>query len=392
MIISTSIVNRSVDPSPWFRKMRAESPVAFDPDIVYYFGRKGGWQVFRYEDIRNSLANAETFSSEFIPKQNRGLGDSIAFTDPPRHKQLRSLIARAFTPAILARLEIWLKDRCRAELLPKLEAGKMDFIQDYAEQLPASVIAQLLGIPEDYHKTITCWTKSLIGDPTEIGPEAYQQIQQEMAALFTEQIRYREQNPREDLLTYLVQSKVDGKRLSQDDLIANSIALLTAGTEAPTSLLGNTMLTLAERPALQYHLAEHTEDIPKVINEVLRFRCPVLSIPRLVRQDTIIGGQAVKQGELVNFWLASGNLDPSVFPLPDTFDIYRDHSKILSFGHGIHACIGSFLTRMELKTSFEIILKHTRHISIAPENVLRRLPNVSTFKFESLVVKFNESL
>lgn len=389
MIISTATVNRSVDPAPWFHKMRVENPVAFDPDIVYYFGIKGGWQIFRYEDIKNSLANPDVFSSEFIPKQNRGLGDSIAFTDPPRHKQLRSLIARAFNPTVMAQLETWIKEKCSAELLPKLETGKMDFIQDYAELLPAGVIAQLLGIPDDYHQTITSWTKSLIGDPTEIGLEAYQRIQQEMAAFFTAQMRDRQQHPREDLMTYLVRSEIDGKRLSQDDLIANCIALLTAGTEAPTSLLGNTMLTLAERPALQQHLSQHSGDIPRVINEVLRFRCPVLSIPRIAQQDTTIGDQVIKKGELVNFWLASGNLDPSVFPTPDTFDMYRDHSKILSFGHGIHACIGTFLTKMELRTSFELILAHTRHISLAPENVLRRLPNVSTFKFESLIIEFN---
>ncbi len=389
MTVSTSIINRSLNPSPWFHEMREQHPVCFDPDIVYYFGARGGWQVFRYDDIRSGISNFELFSNEFIPKQKRGLGDSIAMTDPPRHKQLRSLVSKAFAPAVVNQMEVWIRTKCEKELRPRLEAGKMDFIKDFAEMIPARVIAQLLGIQEEYHGMITNWTKTLIGDPGVIGLEAYQQVQQEMAALFIEHMKERKRAPREDLMTYLLQSEIDGEQLSQDDLIANCIALLTAGTEAPTSLLGNAMLTFAERPELQLHLALHKEDITKAVNEVLRFRCPVLSIPRLARQDLVINGQAIQKGELVNFWLASGNLDPAVFTAPDDFDIHRDNSKILSFGHGIHGCIGSFLTKLEARVTFETVFDHTQHITVAAENILSRLPNVSTFKFESLLVEFN---
>lgn len=382
------LVSTSLNPAPWFQKMREESPVYYDPDIIYYFGKKGGWQVFRYEDVKNGISNHELFSNEFIPRQKGGLGESVAMTDPPRHTELRSLITKAFPTAVARRMEEWIRHKSEKLLEPWFQSGQMEFIENFADALATGTIAQLLGIPESYHKRFTDWTKTLIGDPVVIGVEAYQQAQQEMGLFLVQMMKDREQSPQEDLMTYLLQSEKEGGKLSPDDVISSSIALLAAGSETEAGLLGNVMLTLAERPEVQQHLAQHPEDIPKAINEVLRFRCPVLSIPRIARQDVVINGQLIPKGEMVNFWLASANLDPAVFPQPDIFDMHRDNSKILSFGHGMHACIGYFLAKLEAKIAFETIFKHVRDISIAPENVLSRFSNVSTFKFNSLLINF----
>lgn len=368
--------------------MREERPVYYDPDIVFYFGAKGAWQVFRYEDVKYGITNVDLFSNEFIPKQKTGLGDSIAMTDPPRHKVMRSLIGKAFVPSIMNKIDGWVKTKSENLLLPWLPTGKMDFIKDFAEPIPPAVVAKILGIDERFHDNITSWTKTLIGDPSIIGLEAYQQVQQEMVALITQLINSRMQQPQEDLTSYLISSELAGERLTPDELAANCLALMTAGIEAPAGLMGNAMLTLTERPELQQHLANHPVDIPKFINEMLRWRCPVLSIPRKARQDLQLNGQLIRKGELVNFWLASANLDPEVFPDPDTFDINRDYTKILSFGSGIHSCIGSHLTRLETRIAFETVFKYMHSIAIAPENILSRIPNVSTFKFSSLLITF----
>lgn len=382
-------INTTNHPAPWFKEMREERPVYYDPDIVFYFGAKGAWQVFRYEDVKYGITNVELFSNEFIPKQKTGLGDSIAMTDPPRHKVMRSLIGKAFVPSIMSQIDGWVKTKSENLLLPWLQKGKMDFIKEMADPVPPSVVAQILGIDESFHANITSWTKTLIGDPSIIGLEAYQEVQQEMVALITQLINDRMQQPQEDLTSYLIKSELDGERLTPDELVANCLALMTAGIEAPAGLMGNAMLTLTERPELQQQLARQPEDLPKFINEILRWRCPVLSIPRLARQDLQLNGQQIRKGELVNFWLASANLDPQVFPDPETFDMNRDYSKILSFGSGIHGCIGSHLTRLETRIVFETVFKHIHNITIAPDNTLTRIPNVSTFKFSSLLINFD---
>ena len=289
-------IRTSTNPAPWFKKMREESPVYYDPDIVFYFGSKGAWQVFRYDDIRSCIGNYEVFSNEFIPRQKGGLGESIAMTDPPHHTHLRAMVSKTLTPAVVRSMEDWIRQRSSELLQPWMESGQIEFIAEFADVLSTSVIAQLLGIPEPDHPLFTAWTKTLIGDPGVIGLEAYQQAQQGMGEYLTQMMKERERSPREDLMSYMIKAGAEDEKMSPDDVISNCIALLAAGSETEAGLLGNTMLTIAERPELQQHLAQHPADIPKTLNEVLRFRCPVLSIPRLTLKDLELNGHAIRKG------------------------------------------------------------------------------------------------
>jgi cytochrome P450 len=382
-------ISTMLDPALWFQQMRQESPVFYQQEVEFYFGTRPAWQIFRYQDVQEGLSNFELFSNEYIPKQPGSLGNSLPMTDPPDHKKLRSLMNKAFAPAIINPLEYWIAEKCQELLQPSLLEGKIDFIRDFADILPSVVIARLLGIPEEDHHTITHWTRTLISNPLVVGLEAYQKVQMEMGAYFWKTLEDRRRTPQEDLLTFLLSVSIDDEKLSTEDVISNCIAILAAGSESVSGLLGNAMLTFAERPALQEHLVQHTVDVPLAINEVLRFRCPALSLARIARQDLHLRGNLIRKGELINLWIASANRDPDIFPDPDTFIMRRDHSKTLSFGYGIHHCIGFMLAKLETKIAFDYIFRHFRNIGVDRENVLSRVSNISSFKYQTLKITFS---
>ncbi|TDW97124.1 cytochrome P450 [Dinghuibacter silviterrae] len=380
-------ITTTLDPTSWFRQMQEESPVYYDPDMTFYFGGKGAWQVFRYNDVQRGLSDYAYFSNQYVPKQ-ASLGNSLPMTDPPDHKKIRSLFNKAFTPPVMTQLSQWIHQKCDELLSPFMPTGKIDFIRDFADLLPATVIARLLGATDQDDRTIVSWARTLIGDPTVIGIAAFQQVQVEMGGYFYQLLQTRKKEPQEDLVSYLLATSLDGEGLTDADIIANCIAFLVAGSESVSGLLGNTMLTLTERPDLQMHLAQHPEDIPGTINEVLRFRSPVLSITRIARQPVTLNGQAIQEGDLVNLWIAAANRDPDVYASPDTFDLNRDNSKVLTFGYGIHHCIGALLARLETKIAVGYLVSHMTGFSVAPLHELARVPNVASFKYESLPIHF----
>jgi cytochrome P450 len=374
------------DPIPWFQQMHKESPVYYDPDISFYFGRKGAWQAFRHADVQKGMSDPELFSREYVPRQGVGLADGLGMTDPPRHSHLHSVISKAFVSTAISPIEGWIRQQCEILLEPGLKEGKMDFINDFAHILPIKVINHILGVPEQYLQQTLSWVTRIGGDPRDIGPDIYIRIQKEMIALFTEVIENKKQAPQDDLITYLLNAKMEGEELTMNEVISFCMTIFTGGAESTTTLLGNAMLTFAERPGLQEHLLAHPGDIPNAILEVLRFRCPVLSLPRIARQDLELSGQQIRKGDLINFWIAGANLDPEIFPSPAVFDIRRDNARIMTFGHGIYHCLGRLLAKLEAKLAFETVFRHLRNIRVAGENVLTRIPNIVFFRFQSLLI------
>ena len=376
-------------PLSWHQQMQDEQAVYFDQAFRFYFGGQGAWQVFHHKDVQRVLSDYEVFSNEYMPRSDDNLlGSNLNQTDPPRHRQLRALVTKAFAPSIIATLEAWIHQECIELLQPVLEKGEMDFVRDFSIPLPGRVTARLLGVPDQDHNQVNAWINAISSDPAVIGMEAYFQAQQEMGKLFMGLLEERSKAPQSDLISHLLQAEIDGEKLSMPDTLAFCVALLIAGNETTNGFLANAMYTFATIPEVQSHLHEHTEDLPSALNEVLRYEPPVQSMCRIAKMDVELGGQLIRQGDLINVWLSAANRDPSVFRNPDTFDIYRDNIKMVSFGHGAHYCIGAMLARMEAKIAFEIIFSKIKHITLKPGITPNRNPSTIVAGFLDLPIVF----
>lgn len=381
----------SLNPFPFYYQMQKERPVYFDPEFMLNWGHQGVWQVFHYQDVKRILSDYETFSSEGAPKiEESPLSRGLPQTDPPRHTALRKIISKAFVPSVVSRLEPWIRQQSE-ELLDKvLDSGEMDFMRDFAIPLPIRVITQLMGIPDQDYKQVYEWANLIVADPSEVegGPEGFFRAQKEQEVFFTELIKERKQNLQNDLISDLIRAEVDGEKLDMKDLVSFCMVLLLAGNETTTNLLGNAILTFTEYPEVQEQLVENPEEIPKAIEEVLRFRSPVQSLFRLAKKDVVLGRQRIKKGEFVVGWIGSANHDPTVFPEPEKFDMNRDHSKIISFGHGIHYCVGAPLARLEVKVALEVLFKKVKNIQLKPDAQIRRHPSTLMYGLLNLPITF----
>jgi len=369
--------------------MQDEQAVYFDQAFRFYFGGQGAWQVFHHKDVQRVLSDYEVFSNEYMPKSaDNLLGSNLNQTDPPRHRQLRALVTKAFAPAIIAKLEAWVQQECKELLQAVVEKGEMDFVKAFSIPLPGRVTAQLLGVPDQDHDQVNAWINAISSDPAVVGMEAYFQAQQEMGKLFTGLLEERAKTPQSDLISHLLQAEIDGERLSMPDTLAFCIALLIAGNETTNGFLANAMYTFATMPEVQSHLQAHIEDLPAALNEVLRYEPPVQSMCRIAKMDVELGGQLIRQGDLLNVWLSAANRDPSVFHDPHTFDIHRDNIKMVSFGHGAHYCIGAMLARMEAKIAFETIFSSIKNIRLKPGVKPSRNPSTIVAGFLDLPIVF----
>lgn len=371
--------------------MQTERPVYFDPEYMLNWGHKGVWQVFKYQDVKRVLSDYETFSSEGAPKiEGSPLSIGITQTDPPRHTALRKIISKAFIPSVVQKLEPWIRQQCEELLDQVLSTGEMDFMEDFAIPIPVRVITQLMGIPNQDFKQVYEWANLIIANPAEVegGVEGFFRAQQEQTIFFKKLIAERKQNLHDDLISHLIRAEVDGEKLGEDDLISFCMVLLLAGNETTTNLLGNAVLTFTEHPEIQEHLIQNPEDIPKAIEEVLRYRSPVQSLFRVAKKDVEIGGQKIKKGDYVVAWLGSANHDSTIFSNPEAFNIHRANHKAISFGHGIHYCVGAPLARLETKVALEELFRKIKQVQLKPGVAIRRNPSTMMYGLLNLPISF----
>jgi cytochrome P450 len=352
-------------PYAFYATTRREQPIAHDET-------NGMWALYRYEDVKPLLLDYRTFSSDLrklqrtqIPEDGRPLRDnSLIGCDPPRHKQLRDLVSKVFTPRAVANLEPRIAEIAGDLLDQASQSRGMDFVCDFSDPLPVIVIAEMLGIPTKDRATFKRWSDDLIGEsggvedvqsPAEIARRRASLA--EMDDYFRRVIEQRRQNPRDDLISGLVQAEIDGRRLTEDELLAFCDLLLIAGNVTTTNLLGNAVLCLSEHRDQLARLRANPALLPLAIEEVLRFESPVQAISRITTTDVAIRGQTVPAGALVIAFLGSANRDESVFPNPEEFDVARDPNPNLAFGSGIHFCLGAPLARLESRVALRVLLE-----------------------------------
>ncbi len=352
------------DPYPLYKRLRETSPVVHEP-------RADFWMIFDYAGVKRALHDPAAFGSD-LSVAAQPTPPWMIFTDPPRHSRLRALIARAFTPRVVADLEPGIREIARELLAPGLERGEIDFAAEFALLLPLKVIARAIGIPPEDGPRFLRWSDGILAlSQTVAGSaagaaagERYRMVTAEMAEYLPPILETRRLAPRKDLLTNLVQAEVDGERLSPSEILAFVQLLLVAGTETTANLLANAALTLAEFPGEFERLRGAPELLPAAIEEVLRYRSPLQYVYRATKQAIEMNHASIPAGKRVLVYIGSANRDPAQFADPDRFDIARDPNPHVAFGHGIHFCIGASLARLESRVALEEFLAAVREFHL----------------------------
>lgn len=352
----------------WFAYMRNHHPVLLER-------QDNLWNVFRYDDVFQVITDHHTFSSENVPtfSSNIFLRETIVSQDPPNHRRLRHLINQAFTKNAIARMTDRISQATQMRLDQLLPQGKMEFIADLAFPLTTTLIALLLEIPEEDWHLVYRWVKGgATGAPVHSYEEiiqAHNRTAQEMYDYCSRLLAQRRREPREGLITALSDARNNEDSLSDDELLKFCVLLLVAGQETMQHLLTNTIYCLTTYPAALDQLIQQPALLPSTIEEVLRYLPPFWMTVRRTKVNTMLAGQPIPANAIVLAWNASANRDRAYFSHPGRFDIQRNPNHHLSFGHGIHFCLGAPLARLEASIILPLLLTQLKH--------MRRVPNTS---------------
>ena len=380
------------DPYRWYAALREADPL--------HALEGGGIFVTRYDDavaVYRSPAASSDKKVEFKPK----FGDSplyehhttsLVFNDPPLHTRVRRLIMGAVNQRAIARMEAQVARLVDALLDDMAERGKVDFIADFAAQIPIEVIGNLLDIPKPERSPLRAWSLAILsGLEPRLTPEMLERGNRavsEFVAYLKGLIAQRRKAPGDfesDVLTRLIQGEKDGERLSETELYHQCIFLLNAGHETTTNLIGNGLWALMNNEPQMLSLRTHPSWINGAIEEMLRFDGPIQLNNRRLVAPLEIGGRAFPEGTLLTIGIGAANRDPAQFPDPDRFDVARKPNRHVAFGHGDHVCVGMNVARMEGRIAFARLLQRFRRIE--PDGAPERDRRIRFRGFRNLPVR-----
>lgn len=370
------------DPYPFYARLRSQDPVHWDEEL-------GFWVLTRYADIasvyqdpRFSRAQGLRRGYERLPESEQSVAEPVYrsfsktmfYSDPPYHTRLRGLVNSAFTPTAIEEMRPYVQKTVDG-LLDSVQAnGSMDMIHDFAYPLPILVIARMLGLPAEDRVQFKKWSDDLFAILGSVphSPDLMERAAHSLTDLteyITELSEARRMHPQNDLLTGLVEAVEEGERLTQEELVANVIILLSAGHETTSNLIGNGLLALLQHPDQLQKLRQQPHLIASAVEEMMRYDNPVQIAYRSAAEDVEVGGKCIRKGDLVNSILAAGNRDPERFTEPNCFDITRDEGRQLGLGLGIHFCLGAPLLRLEAQVAFNILLRRFPKMELATEQL-----------------------
>ncbi|MEU9058946.1 cytochrome P450 [Streptomyces sp. NPDC048430] len=347
------------DPYPTYAAMRSKCPVQ---PVPAGSGGRISYLVTGYAEAREALGDSrlsKDTSVFFAGKESqRRLHPAVAHTmlasDPPQHTRLRKLVTKAFTTGAVTELRPFIA-QATEELLDQWPAGEQfDFVAGLAVPLPVLVICELLGVPEGDRPDVQRWSAELFAAGR---PEAVDAASHSMADYMTSLIAAKRLSPGSSLLDRLISARDGDERLSEEELVSLAVLLLVAGHETTTNFLGNAVLALLQHPAQLDRLRENPDGVPAVLDELLRFDSPVSTGTfRFTTEEITLGGTDIPADIPVLVSLGAANRDPERFPSPDVLDLDRDAAAHLSFGHGIHRCVGAPLARAEAEIALRAVL------------------------------------
>jgi cytochrome P450 len=349
------------NPYPVWKRMREEAP-------LYYNEKYNFYALSRYEDVARELPNWQTYRSgrgttaDILFNNIEVPPGILLFEDPPLHDLHRRLLSRVFTPRRMLAVESLVRGFCAKELDPLIGSGSFDFIADLGAMMPMRTIGYLLGIPEEHQANIRDRNAAYIDVAKGREPgDVSQKIFEQTIMMFAEFIEWRAEHPSDDLMTELLAAEIDEpdgthRALSRTEVLSYTAMIAGAGNETTARLIGFMGQLLSDHPDQRRELVADPSLIPGAVEESLRYEPPSPVQARYVAQDGEHYGRVVPEGSFMLLLNASATRDEHQFPDPDRFDIHRRGSH-LSFGQGLHFCLGSALARLEARVAFEEVLK-----------------------------------
>ncbi len=371
-------------PYPYYAYLRASDPVKF-------VKTRGVWFVSRYEDV-NRLLRDRRLGRQILHKHSReSLGwdapparyapfyqmqdHAMMELEPPDHTRLKMLVQKAFTPKHVAGLRPRITN-IAADLARHLDASRpVDLLEEFAVPLSVTVIAELLGVPVTDRPQLRPWSSDIVamfelgGKDSDVTATRAVHAVEAFSGYLRDLIQQKKANPQNDLLSALAAVEEAGERLSEDELIATSILILNAGHEATVNVLGNGLYALFNHPDQRELLQNYPEHLPSAIEEMLRYDTPLPLFKRWVLEDFSYAGADLKVGQEVALLFGSANRDEREFEDPDRFDITRQHNPHLSFGAGIHYCLGAPLARAELQVAVQTLFDRFPKLELATDDI-----------------------
>jgi cytochrome P450 len=384
------------DPYPFYGRLREQAPVHWD-------GFMHTWVVTRYEDVMTVL---HSFSADRTPNPDEmaalglpslgPIADVMAkqmlFLDAPAHTRLRKLCSSAFTPRRVEAMEEQIEDIANRLIDNVIAKRGMDVIADFAEPFPAIVTAGLLGVPLEDHRQLKAWSADfaqMLGN-FQHNPDRVREVMrstERMTVYFHDAIRSQADRRCDGLIRSLMEAEVDGQRLSDEEVVANTIVTMVGGQETTTNLIGNGLLTLIRQPERLAQLREDPSIMKSAIEELLRYETPSQHTARIAPADVVMGGRQIRKGAAVMAVMAAGNRDPERFPDPDRLDLEREDNRHLAFGWAAHFCFGAPLARMEGRIAFNALLRRLDDIALATDKLAWR-DNLGLRGLKALPINF----
>ncbi|WP_165784560.1 cytochrome P450 [Zhengella mangrovi] len=358
------------NPSPYYKVLREEHP-------CYWNERWRGWVLSRYEDVYGALHSTDMLADRITPffrhrlsaeEQRRFaltyevLHSFVVFLDPPRHTHLRRIFSRAFTPKAVSTMRGVVEGYVQEFFANWDGRDVVDLNKDFAYPFPANVIASIIGAPrEDVHR-FHGWADGLtnlllagVGEDQRMdrAQDALVEFKAYLKGLYDERLK----QPRDDMMSWLMEVEQNDPTLTEDDVLHSCILLLNAGHETTQDLICNTLTTLLELPDQMDLLRENPQHMKTGIEEGLRFNGPLKGTMRIAGKDMEIAGSRVREGDRLLLLMGAANRDPAKFENPEQFDVTRNPNPHLSFSHGLHFCLGAPLARMEMEIAFNELLR-----------------------------------
>ncbi len=364
-------------PADVFKLLRAEAPVYWNREA----NGEGFWVISRYKDVWAISLDQATFSSwqrgAILKRFSEGEAQELEGTrllmlnmDPPKHTKYRRLVNVGFSPKMVNRMEVHVREMTGKIIDAVARRGECDFVTEIAAELPLQVIVEMMGVPLEDRRIIFDWSNTLVGfdDPEYSGGggnEKSRVAAMEMFMYAHQLFEQRRANPRDDLATLLTQVEVEGEKLTDLQLNNFFMLLLVAGNETTRNSISGGMLELINHPEERARLLADRSLLPTAVEEIVRWVSPVITFIRTATRDVDFHGHQIRKGERVSLWYGSANRDEEVFPDGERFDVGRTPNDHLGFGIGPHFCLGANLARLEIRIMFDELLRRLPDMELA---------------------------
>jgi cytochrome P450 len=354
-------------PHEYFSWLRHNEPVWWHEPTEFTPNNVGFWVVSRYDDVVAVFKDAETFSSELGGTQiydGKGMGYQLNQTDDPKHRRLRALVNKGFTPRMIGRLEDELRQRTKRILDDVPSSETFNFVPVVARELPLQTICSVLGVPQEDRTEIIEIVDLAVGagDGTVMSPQYLKRL----SAYADTLVQRKRSEPADDILSVIVHAQLDdgSPQLNNQELRAFFNLLFPAGAETTRGSIAGGLLALIENPEEHQRLREDPKLMRTAIEEIVRWTSPSIYKRRTATCDTAMSGQAIAKGQKVTVWEMSANRDEDTFENPFRFDVGRDPNYHVGFGLGTHFCLGANLARLEIRVMFEEILERFENFEL----------------------------